>query len=227
VSERAASQQTATRRRRRVVARELRLYYAPDAVGPPCKHPKLSAATPHKRCRSCRWTRRTGPSARACTLSTREPAGRTGTCRTEPRYSTLTETMLDTLTDYTAAVNHALASQGMPARSVDEVRLATATASSTSCASPCPSVRPRGLPASLRRLQDLLRSAQQRRDPPLRRDARDVSRLRGYGVRCALVSNKADFAVQALTREYFGGIFDYAMGNGQASRRSPHPTCAT
>jgi len=133
-------------------------------------------------------------------------------------------TMLDTLTDYTAAVNHALVSRGMPSRSVDEVRLATGNGIEHLMRE---SVPERTTEEDFQRAFDAFKTyyAAHNNDATHPYDGmlEMVSRLRGYGVRCALVSNKADFAVQALTREYFGGIFDYAMGERAGIPKKPAP----
>jgi phosphoglycolate phosphatase len=42
--------------------------------------------------------------------------------------------------------------------------------------------------------------------------------LRAHGVRTAVVSNKADFAVQTLAKQYFGDLFDVALGEDVAKR---------
>lgn len=42
--------------------------------------------------------------------------------------------------------------------------------------------------------------------------------LRANGVRTAVVSNKADFAVQTLSKQYFGDLFDMALGEDVAKR---------
>ncbi len=42
--------------------------------------------------------------------------------------------------------------------------------------------------------------------------------LRANGVRTAVVSNKADFAVQALAKQYFGDLFDMALGEDKEKR---------
>ena len=42
--------------------------------------------------------------------------------------------------------------------------------------------------------------------------------LRAHGVRTAVVSNKADFAVQMLAKQYFGDLFDVALGEDVAKR---------
>lgn len=50
-----------------------------------------------------------------------------------------------------------------------------------------------------------------------------IRTLRKEGVRTAVVSNKADNAVQELCKEYFDGLFDIALGEREGMRRKPAP----
>lgn len=50
-----------------------------------------------------------------------------------------------------------------------------------------------------------------------------ISELRRNGIKTAVVSNKADYGVQELCREYFDGLFDYAVGEREGIRRKPAP----
>ena len=50
-----------------------------------------------------------------------------------------------------------------------------------------------------------------------------LSRLRADGVRTAVVSNKADFAVRELCGQYFEGLFDVVAGEKEGVRRKPAP----
>jgi phosphoglycolate phosphatase len=43
------------------------------------------------------------------------------------------------------------------------------------------------------------------------------------GYRCAIVSNKADFAVKKLNRIYFGELVPVAIGEREGCRRKPYP----
>jgi phosphoglycolate phosphatase len=45
-----------------------------------------------------------------------------------------------------------------------------------------------------------------------------LAALRERGVRTAVVSNKADFAVKPLATKYFGDLFDVALGEDSAKR---------
>ncbi len=50
-----------------------------------------------------------------------------------------------------------------------------------------------------------------------------ITRLREMGCMTAVVSNKADFAVQELCEQYFPGLFDYVVGEREGIRRKPSP----
>lgn len=50
-----------------------------------------------------------------------------------------------------------------------------------------------------------------------------LTALRGAGVRTAVVSNKPDPAVQALTVQHFDGLFDSALGEQEGMKRKPAP----
>lgn len=50
-----------------------------------------------------------------------------------------------------------------------------------------------------------------------------LEKLRANGVKTAVVSNKADYGVQELCKEYFDGLFDYAIGEREGIRRKPAP----
>nr|MCR5691846.1 HAD-IA family hydrolase [Eubacterium sp.] len=50
-----------------------------------------------------------------------------------------------------------------------------------------------------------------------------LKRLRAQGVLTAVVSNKADYGVQSLCKDYFPGLFDYAVGEREGIRRKPSP----
>ncbi len=47
--------------------------------------------------------------------------------------------------------------------------------------------------------------------------------LKERGIKTAVVSNKADYAVQALCEKYFDGLFLFAVGEREGIRRKPTP----
>ena len=50
-----------------------------------------------------------------------------------------------------------------------------------------------------------------------------LERIRGHGFRTAVVSNKADFAVQLLMERYFPGQFDVVLGEREGIPKKPAP----
>ncbi|MBQ2239006.1 MAG: HAD family hydrolase, partial [Lachnospiraceae bacterium] len=50
-----------------------------------------------------------------------------------------------------------------------------------------------------------------------------IQNLRKQGIKTAVVSNKADYAVQILCKQYFDGLFDYAVGEQTGVQRKPAP----
>lgn len=50
-----------------------------------------------------------------------------------------------------------------------------------------------------------------------------LENLKKQGVKLAVVSNKADYAVKALCEQYFAGIFDEAVGERVGIARKPAP----
>lgn len=50
-----------------------------------------------------------------------------------------------------------------------------------------------------------------------------LKKLKEQKVKTAVVSNKADYAVQTLVKKYFDGLFDYAVGEKQGVRKKPCP----
>lgn len=50
-----------------------------------------------------------------------------------------------------------------------------------------------------------------------------LERLKKEGYKLAIVSNKADFGVKALNRDYFNSLIDVALGEREGFRRKPEP----
>lgn len=50
-----------------------------------------------------------------------------------------------------------------------------------------------------------------------------ITKLKNMGYLTAVVSNKADSAVQVLCRQYFDGCFDYAVGDREGFQKKPAP----
>ena len=133
-------------------------------------------------------------------------------------------TILDTLEDLTDSVNYALSQFGYPVRTIDEIR----------------SFVGNGLLMLVRRaialeadeavVQQVL-SVQKEyykqhcadKTKPYEGILELLDELKAVGCKLAVVSNKADYAVQILCRQYFGEIFDLTVGEKESVRRKPAP----
>lgn len=133
-------------------------------------------------------------------------------------------TVLDTLADLTAAVNHALAESGYRARTENEVRGFVGN----------------GIRLLVRRsLPDNCNDEEAERTlaaftsyynancavltSPYAGIPELLCSLRRNGVATALVSNKADKAVQTLCDRFFPYLFDTVRGEREGIRRKPFP----
>lgn len=133
-------------------------------------------------------------------------------------------TILDTLDDLTDTLNMSLAETGLPVRTKEEVRAFVGN----------------GVGMLLQRAvpQDTPHEKREELDAAFRRNyavhcadktkpydgvPELISALREAGLKTAVVSNKVDFAVQALAKDYFDGLFDLAVGEREGVRRKPAP----
>lgn len=135
-------------------------------------------------------------------------------------------TLLDTLEDLTNAVNHALREDGYPERTRDEVRSFVGNGVSL--------LMRRALPVSADGDGEAFEEALQTFKSYYRRHNNDATRpyagigemldaLSAAGVRLAVVSNKNDPNVQALTQSHFSGRITLAIGEREGVRAKPHP----
>lgn len=127
-------------------------------------------------------------------------------------------TLLDTLEDLYLSVNHALEAYGLPARSRDEVRLATGNGIvrliQRSVPADCPDELRERVFGTFKEhygAHSMDHTAPYAGMPEL------VAALREAGAHVAVVSNKADFAVQTIIRATFPDAFDCVMGENEAA----------
>lgn len=133
-------------------------------------------------------------------------------------------TILNTLEDLTDSTNYALRANGMPERTIEEVRgfvgngirklieRAVGEGSdneTTDMVFDC--------------FKEYYRTHCAIKTRPYDGIIDTINALKNKGVMTAVVSNKADFAVQSLCEDYFEGLFDYAVGDKEGQRRKPYP----
>lgn len=133
-------------------------------------------------------------------------------------------TLLNTLDDLAASTNAALEAQGMPSRTTAEVRrfVGNGIANLVRLAVP-EGTDDAGRKAVYEAFCAHYAAHSAVRTAPYPGIPELLCCLRERGVRCAVVSNKGDFAVQDLVRRYFPGQFAFAVGESAGIRRKPAP----
>ena len=133
-------------------------------------------------------------------------------------------TLLETLEDLHDSTNHALVSQGLPPRTLDEVRRFVGNG--------IHKLIERAVPegSSSETVEQVFEEfktwyAVHCNDKTRAYDGikEMLLALRKAGVRTAVVSNKADFGVQTLCKTYFSGLLDVAVGQREGIRLKPAP----
>lgn len=133
-------------------------------------------------------------------------------------------TILDTLEDLADATNFALREHGYPERTIEEVRRFVGNGIRR--------LIERAVPGELTteeidRVHNTFSAYYQQhcadKTRPYEGILQLLERLRAAGCLTAVVSNKADAAVQPLCRHYYKGLFDYAVGERAGIRRKPAP----
>ena len=133
-------------------------------------------------------------------------------------------TLLNTLGDLTAAVNHGLSACGLPLHTEAEVRTFLGDGVKELIARSCPAdtdadtrvaVLAHYLPYYAAHNKDFT--------VPYAGVIDLLTDLRAAGVKTAVVSNKHEAGVQALCAHYFGGLLDVAVGGGDTRPLKPAP----
>lgn len=133
-------------------------------------------------------------------------------------------TILDTLKDLTNSTNYALKKNGYKERSIEEVRSFVGNGIGK--------LIERALPKETERevYEKVLRDFTEYykihcADYTCAYDGivELVIKLKERGIKTAVVSNKADFAVKSLCEQYFKGLFEYTVGERTGIKRKPEP----
>lgn len=133
-------------------------------------------------------------------------------------------TILNTLEDLADSMNYALVQHDMPQRTIDEVRRFVGNG--------IRKLVERAVPTGTEAAQvdevfetftAYYKEHCAIKTRPYEGIPEVLKQLRDIGVKTAVVSNKADFAVQSLCEDYFPGLFDFAVGDKEGQRRKPAP----
>lgn len=133
-------------------------------------------------------------------------------------------TILETLEDMCASVNVTMDHVGYPRRTMDEVRrfVGNGAAKLIERCMPAGAEDPR-YPTALEFYRAYYDAHAQIKTGPYPGIPELLNQLSREGVRLAVVSNKPDEAVRALTERYFPGVFPVAIGNRDGWATKPAP----
>lgn len=133
-------------------------------------------------------------------------------------------TVLDTLGDLTAALNHTLRGQGFPDRTRDEVRSFIGNGVKMLLKRGAPEGTDEKILAEMyKTYAEYYFSHMDVNTKPYEGIEELLGKLGKRGVKRALLSNKADRAARYLCEEYFPGLFDIAYGEREGIPRKPAP----
>ena len=133
-------------------------------------------------------------------------------------------TLLDTLEDLAGAANATLKAHGMPAHTVREIRsfLGNGMANLIERSAPAGTDKEE-LAALLADFKAYYGAHCTERTRPYAGIPELLAALRKAGIKTAMISNKGDFAVQSLAKDYFDGLLDLAVGERAGIPRKPAP----
>ncbi|MBE6611971.1 MAG: HAD family hydrolase [Ruminococcaceae bacterium] len=140
-------------------------------------------------------------------------------------------TILDTLDDLADATNHALTVCGYPTRTTDEVRRFVGNGVRLLMTRAVPEgTSAEEIDRSLAEFKAYYGTHCAIKTKPYDGICEMLKRLRAEGCKTAVLSNKADFAVKPLCKQYFDGLLDYAAGErehlGIPKKPAPEPVWA-
>lgn len=133
-------------------------------------------------------------------------------------------TILNTLEDLADSTNYALKTCGYPERTMDEVRQFVGNG----IRKLMERAVPEGTPVEeIDRVHETFTAYYKvhcaDKTRPYDGIMELLQNLKKDGCKLAVVSNKADYGVQELCKQYFDGVFDFAVGEREGIRKKPAP----
>lgn len=133
-------------------------------------------------------------------------------------------TILNTLEDLADSTNYALKANGLPERTIDEVRRFVGNGIRLLIERAVPTDTDKELTDKVfDTFKEYYKTHCAVKTRPYDGIKDVLSELRKAGCLTAVVSNKADFAVQDLCKDYFDNLFDFAIGEREGIKKKPAP----
>ena len=132
-------------------------------------------------------------------------------------------TLLDTLDDLTSAVNAALSAYGFGLRSKAEVRSFVGNGIKALIERAIGEKNHPNFSGVFTAFKEYYKMHCKDQTKPYAGVLDLLKKLNAQGKKCAVVSNKADFAVQELSKEYFGQLICFAIGENESAGIAKKP----
>ena len=133
-------------------------------------------------------------------------------------------TLLDTLTDLANAVNAALEANGMPVRTIEEIRQFVGNGARNLLIRSVPDgLENPKFEKTLAAFRSYYADHCKDYTKPYEGIMELLESLKQLGIKMAIVSNKPDSAVKELAKEYFGAYIAVAIGDREGVARKPAP----
>lgn len=133
-------------------------------------------------------------------------------------------TLLDTLEDLADSTNHVMHSFGYPERTLTEVRSFVGNGIRKLLERSAPNgTSAEEIDRMFAQFKEYYGAHCADKTKPYDGVMELLNALKKQGVKLAVVSNKADYAVKALCEQYFCGVFDEAVGERAGIARKPAP----
>lgn len=133
-------------------------------------------------------------------------------------------TLLNTLDDLTDCANVALAKFGYPERTINETRLFVGKGLRHMFNCCVPEGTPESeVDVAFEFFKDYYITHNQIKTAPYEGACEVLKKLHSEGFKMAIVSNKADAALNVLAREFFGDSVDFVIGEQQGLEKKPAP----
>lgn len=133
-------------------------------------------------------------------------------------------TILNTLEDLADSTNYALKANGLPERTIDEVRRFVGNGIRLLIERAVPTDTDKELTDKVfDTFKEYYKTHCAVKTRPYDGIKDVLLELKKAGCLTAVVSNKADFAVQDLCKDYFDNLFDFAIGEREGIKKKPAP----
>ncbi len=132
-------------------------------------------------------------------------------------------TLLNTLDDLSDGVNYTLRKFGFKQRTIEEVRAFVGNGVKNLILRALPEDKKDMLDKCLPVFKEYYGEHNAVKTAPYEGIIELLTRLKEKGIRTAIVSNKYDLAVKQLQESTFGGLIDFALGEGNGIKVKPDP----